>query len=625
MILYTTALGWLWCLTLVTAAPSELEPVGPDAAAPGFETDGDSLTLALPDLELSGDGAVGGASGDVSIPADRLKWHIPDPELDRQTELLDRLARLLDRLDKLSSRLAELDAVPDEKKTADEKKEYNIAKGEATKAKIEAAEIQRVLELLDSIRRPVQQFHLTLQEAVRRTLEKNYAIQILRYNPAIDTTRVVEAEAAFDASFFSNIVKNKIDRPSGNQLTATNLDLFTSNYGVRKVLPTGMSVSGSYQLNRTKSATSFQTVNPEYDSNFVLEMRQPLLRNFGIDFNRSLILLAKNDRRISDHAFRAQVRDTLRQVEEYYWRLVQARRDVVITARLIAGFETIYEFVVARQAFDITPVQIAATEANLEQSRADFVRRRAAVFDAEDRLTAAMNSDDLNLADDIEIIPDDVPQLSRIVVDRLAEVQTALDHRPEIKQQELRVASAKIAEGRAKNGQLPRFDLTFRQTSDGLGVSADQSFDELTRSHFIEYFVGVEFEMPIGNRGPSAAHQRSRLQYFQAIASLKKVFEDVILDVNLTTRALSTSYDQIGPSFAAAKAREREVESTVARAERKDINTLNSELGARQSLASARRAMIGAMVDYNIAVIDLERAKGTLLEYNNVVIPLGDD
>jgi hypothetical protein len=30
-------------------------------------------------------------------------------------------------------------------------------------------------------------------------------------------------------------------------------------------------------------------------------------------------------------------------------------------------------------------------------------------------------------------------------------------------------------------------------------------------------------------------------------------------------------------------------------------------------------------VDYNIAVIDLERAKGTLLDYNNVVIPLGND
>jgi len=84
---------------------------------------------------------------------------------------------------------------------------------------------------------------------------------------------------------------------------------------------------------------------------------------------------------------------------------------------------------------------------------------------------------------------------------------------------------------------------------------------------------------------------------------------------------MSTAYDQIGPSFEAAEARVKEVDSIVARAERKDINTLNSELSARQSLANARRAMVAAMVEYNIAIIDLERAKGTLLTYNNVFIP----
>jgi len=81
----------------------------------------------------------------------------------------------------------------------------------------------------------------------------------------------------------------------------------------------------------------------------------------------------------------------------------------------------------------------------------------------------------------------------------------------------------------------------------------------------------------------------------------------------------------IAPNVEAAEARVREVDSIVARAERKDINTLNTELGAWQSLANARRALIASMVDYNIAIIDLERAKGTLLTYDNVFIPLESD
>jgi outer membrane protein TolC len=109
------------------------------------------------------------------------------------------------------------------------------------------------------------------------------------------------------------------------------------------------------------------------------------------------------------------------------------------------------------------------------------------------------------------------------------------------------------------------------------------------------------------------------------VASLKSTFEKIILDVNLTVRKLDTAYDQILPSFEAAQAREREVDSIVARAERKDINTLTTELNARQSLAGARRAMLGAMVEYNISIVDLERAKGSLLQYHNVAIPSDQD
>jgi outer membrane protein TolC len=545
--------------------------------------DASTIDLRAPLADLAPP-AGGGTAAVSDIPPERLRWHVPDPEAERPVAL-------------------EL-----------------LAKAERDGDKTQAGQIRRVLARVGEIRRE-NQIHLTLEEVLRRTLENSYAIQIISYNPAIETTRVVEAEAAFDAVFFTNIIKNKIDRPSGNELVSTNLDLFTSDYGIRKLLPTGMTTSMAYSLNRTKSAISFQQINPEYTSNFIFEMRQPLLRGFGIDYNRSIILLTQNDRRIGDHAFRRQIRDTLRQVEEFYWRLVQARRDIVITARLLGEYETIYDYLDARKEFDITPVQLAATRANLEQSKFEFIRRKAAVFDAEDQLTAAMNWDKVNLADDLEIIPDDSPKMARIVVDRLAEVQTALDYRPEIKEQELRVANAQIAVGRAKNEELPRFDLTFRQTYDGLAGNADKSFDELTRANYIEYFIGVEFEVPIGNRGPRAAHKRSRLQHAQQVAALKQVFEEVILDVNVATRALTTSYDQILPSFEAAEAREREVSLAVARAERKDYNTLSNELGARQSLANARRAMIISMVDYNIAIIDLERAKGTLLTYNNVVIP----
>jgi len=523
-----------------------------------------------------------------TIPWSRVVWHLPDPVQD--------YARAMELV-----------------------KEHR-AKGEESEAQF----ILRTLEIAEPIRRD-SRMELSLEEALHRALASSYSIEVQRYNPAIETTRVVEAEAAFDAVLFLSATKNNIDQPSASALQATNVDQTLLSTGLRKVLPTGATISGTWELQRTRTTLQFQTINPEYTSGLVLDVRQPLLRNFGIDVNRSQIRLRQNDRRISQYAFHRQVRDVLRQTEEAYWRLVEARHDVVVSARLLAQFEQILAYLDARRSFDVIPVQLAATQANLQQERATFVRRVANVFDAEDRLLALMNSDDIHLAENVEIVPTDFPSMTRITIDPMAQLQTGLDNRPEIKEQELRVASAKIAVGQAKSAELPRADLTFRAKSNGLAISADRAFDQSTGYNFIDYVIGVEFEIPVGNRGPRAVYKRSQLVHEQQVAALKRTFEEVILDINLAVRQTNTTYDQIGPSYESAEARLREVDSIVARAERKDINTLNSELSARRALAESRRAMLHSIVEYNIAIIDMERATGTLLRYNNVELPFDED
>ncbi|MBU0718042.1 MAG: TolC family protein [Planctomycetes bacterium] len=574
-LLLVASLGGVQARSVLAGPPEVVLPAAVLAASDGPET-GEVPAAIEPQ------------PADLNISPDQLKWHIPDPYHERpiSQEELDRA-----------------------------RQENDIAT---------VTFLNRVAERIDSIRRPAQ-VHLTLEDVLLRTLGDSFVIEVQRYNPAVETTRVVEAEAAFDALFFSDITKNKVDRPTASQLYATDLDSLDMTFGVRKLMATGMQVSASYGMQRESTSFAYQQINPAYTSSIAFNFSQPLLRGFGIDVNRSMVHIYKNNRRISDLTFRRQVRDVIRQAEELYWALTQARRDVVITARLLADFERIYDYLVARKAYDVMEVQLAATKANLEQSRAEFVLKRAAVFDAEDRLIAIMNDPELNLADDVEIIPDDLPQLMRIVVDPIAEVQTALAQRPEIKERELQLANAKIVVGQARNAELPKLDLSFTYQIQGLAGSADRSFDEASRHNYVNYVTGVQFELPIGNRGPRAAYHRAELQHAQAKAALQVEIENTILDVNVAVRGLGTTYDLIGPSFESAEAREREVGSIVARAERKDVNTLTNELNARNSLAAARRAMLRAMIAYNIAIIDLEQAKGTLLRYNNVAIVTDED
>ena len=73
-----------------------------------------------------------------------------------------------------------------------------------------------------------------------------------------------------------------------------------------------------------------QELNPVYNSNFIAEFRQPFLRNFGIDFNRSQIDIAKNTRSINAEGWRSQVIKSLNDVERAYWTLLATRRNLTI-------------------------------------------------------------------------------------------------------------------------------------------------------------------------------------------------------------------------------------------------------------------------------------------------------
>ena len=246
--------------------------------------------------------------------------------------------------------------------------------------------------------------------------------------------------------------------------------------------------------------------------------------------------------------------------------------------------------------------------------------RLSNVGNAEDALKALMNDPDLNLAQDIEIIPVDAASLESLTIDELGEIAAALQYRVELREARHTIEQAKLAIGVAKNQALPKLDVMFRYVAEGLGGNWGKAFHQMTTNDFTEYVLGIEFEWPIGNRGPEAAVRRARLQQAQAIASQRAQIENIIREVRQSMNDLRTSYAQIGPALRAAQASRDQLRATKARQERLDPPSLQVELDAHEALAGARDGLLTVLSNYNIALSDVERRKGTLLEYNNIVI-----
>ena len=119
------------------------------------------------------------------------------------------------------------------------------------------------------------------------------------------------------------------------------------------------------------------------------------------------------------------------------------------------------------------------------------------------------------------------------------------------------------------------------------------------------------------------AWRKARLQLAKAVASVKRLVEQVVLDVSLAVRQMETLRQQIPPSAAAVTAQEDNLRAIQQRTDRKDPNFLDLELNTQEALAGARRRLLQEWVEHALSVVNLELAKGTLLAYDNIKLRPG--
>ncbi len=481
--------------------------------------------------------------------------------------------------------------------------------------------VEQAKQYLEMVGRP-QQVRLSLAECVQRGLENNYTIRIEAHNPAISQTQIVEAEAAFDAVFFLDTSWANRDQATVSPFAPGTSDTRLINGGFRKLLPTGMLGTVSTGLTRSKNSLpqQYQTLNPAYSTTFIAELRQPLLRGFGLDVNRAQINITKIQYQISVDTFIQRVRDTLLAVEQAYWNLVQMRRQVTIFAESTAQNLVTFENMKERLDHDATQVEVSNSESRWRSSYVTYLEYVKLVRDAEDQFKNLLNDPTFKLSTELEIIPTETFFVAPLVLDQFAEVRTALDKRSEIRQAKQQIDVTRISTLVAKNAILPQLDVSFQYEVQGLGGTGDNSFDNLTTNRFISYTLGANFAYNFGERAARAAHRRARLQESQAVVALNQITDAVVQEVNNNVRTLMVRYEQIPPSLYSVQAAVRNLEALQARTQRIDPTYLQTELGAVEQLANTRNLLLGVLVGYNVGVVELEKAKGTLLDYNNVVV-----
>lgn len=467
---------------------------------------------------------------------------------------------------------------------------------------------------------------ITLQQAIRQAVQNNLDLQIARLRPAIAQAQVVQAEAAFDAVFFTNFDWRKLDTP---QPTGTvpglsdniDEDSFELVTGIRKPLTSGGQVTVSTLFGRTERNPSFFLVDSFYDANVALTLEQPLLRNFGSDVSRSEIELARNALQTEREGLRDALMQTALNAEQAYWNLVFARQQLLIQLRLLERTVADYQNLLARIEFDAAPVQITEAASLVELRRSDVLRARQAVRNASDQLKRLIEDEKLPLAGEALLQPVDPPADAPLRYSLIDAVTTALRSRAELRTALLAIDDASIRQRVADNQRLPLLNLVASAQISGSQPSASDTYDQLTDVDFIDYVLGVQFEQPIGNRQAEALVRQRQLERRAAVVDYQRQARDVVLEVKDALRELITSYELIGATRAARRAAAdnlRAIEAQKDAGVQLTPDFINLKLQSQERLANAEIQEAAALTDYNNAVATFYRVMGTLLERNRI-------
>lgn len=481
---------------------------------------------------------------------------------------------------------------------------------------------------------------LSLQEAVYLALLNNRDIKIERLTPRIREEETRRERAGFHPSF---TVDGSTDRTQGfasNLLAGAtapvgeNVDL---NSGLKTRLLTGAVASLDLKTRRNETNNAFDTLNPKYSTALAFTLTQPLLKDFGPAINRTRIKVAENTLGISRHQLKATITNVLLDVETTYWDLVLTSKDVEVRRRALEVARRLAERTQALVADGRLP-EISVLQAQLAvlEKEGDVVVAENAYRDATHRLKDALG---LDRNDDLSILPLDQPTSEPRPLDLEEARKAALERRPEPPQARLDVETKRLGVGYAKNQTLPQLNLFGSYGLSGLagtptspcpalpfGVTIKAclppenlsgeygaSFENLFSGESPTWKVGINLTIPLGNVAARSELRKAELELEKAQIALRSVEARIVLEVERTGHQIRVGVKLIEASRALKGQAQRRLEMVQEQFEL-GLAPMTAVLEALNDLASAERAELKALADYNKALALFDKATGATLE-----------
>ncbi|MCX5645716.1 MAG: TolC family protein [Phycisphaerae bacterium] len=473
--------------------------------------------------------------------------------------------------------------------------------------------------------RPPEKVELSLPESRALALENNLQLKTALISPAIAGAQLSAEEAKFESSFFASANYIQSDLPRGGAVpipgTTTLLpivqssqtDRLAEDLGVRVPLRTGGTVTFDLADARTEIMYTSAPFNPSFENTATVSLSQPLLRNAGQWVNTYSIRVAAYNRDITDTRTKLEVINVLAAMDRVYWRLYAARRELQVRQQQYnlaqAQLDRARRLVEAGQR---SQVEIIRAEAGVADQLQAIIVAENSLRDRERELKRVVHKAGLDMQTPTIVIPTTEPDPVRYQLERPRLVSMAIENRMELLELQLQLLQDASAIDYARNQTLPLVSLDYTYNINSTGESRNESFDMLVGSDYTNHRVGLQVTIPLGNEAAKNRLRQSLYTRRQRLATRANREDLIRQEVLNAVDQVEANWQQILAARQTSILNGRLFEAEQRQFDQ-GLRTSTDVLDAQIRFANAQSSEIAALANYQISLVDVAYATGTLL------------
>ncbi len=453
---------------------------------------------------------------------------------------------------------------------------------------------------------------LTLEQCIARALQRNFDLEISRYNPQIAADGIDVAKGGYEPQLSITGGRSGSETgPGGETFNSTDLRV-----GVSQRLYTGTTLSASSQIDRSSRNPALAT-NPAYDADITLSVRQSLLQGAGLAVNRAGIERAEIGLQRANLDHKARVLDVIQDTENAYYNLAFAREQLAVRNFSLSLAQRLFDEAKTRRDTGVaTDLDVLQAEVGVANARRGVILAGQSVQDRQDALLALIGQFELDASLGVVRFKETGGALPVFA----SSFQMAKQNQPDFLSSQAAIEQFKIDLRLAKDAAKPDLSVGAALGLNGRNGSGGDAFSDALDPQSHSWQVDFSFNYPWGRKADKARERQSLAALSREQTRLRQIEQSIEVQVRSAVRSVEANTESVNIAAQASGLSQKQYELEKEKFNA-GLSTSRRVLEAQDDLEVARINELQARVNLANAISALHRLEGSSLQRYAVELP----